>query len=340
MSNGMTSTSSLEVEQYCDAVRAALVDLPGELGDDLLDDLPYHLTEVLAEGEGSLRERLGEPTVYAEELRAAAGLEPVAADFAAGGARTGLADIAARVTDFAGRVDVRVGSLVGYPRLVDLLRALRPGWWVLRGWIIALFTCGVHDRSSWNGLTPSLGSSALAGFCITVVAVAASVWFGGRSPRFTRWPRRAIAVGNAVIAVWALTALASGGGATTTYYVDPAAGSYSPPFDVSDVYVYDQNGNRVDGARLFDQNGNPIQVGSGTCQDGNPAPGAETGADGTARAWTYPLCPGDPGPFRSGPGAVRTASPTSTPSAPTSSPRATPTSTRTARPKATTSTTR
>jgi hypothetical protein len=93
------------------------------------------------------------------------------------------------------------------------------------------------------------------------------------------------------------------------------------------VYVYDQAGNPVPHARLFDEYGYPIQMGSPVCQNGADAPGsaADRAAasgydqygdaydsgngdgqpdDPIARAWTYPLCPDDPGPFRAGPGAV------------------------------------
>ena len=71
----MTTVATIEIESYYDRVRAALAGLAPEMRDDLLEDLPDHLAEVLAEGDGSLRDRLGEPEAYADELRAAAGVE-------------------------------------------------------------------------------------------------------------------------------------------------------------------------------------------------------------------------------------------------------------------------
>ena len=315
----MTSTTTIEIEEYYDRVRAALSGLPPEIRDDLLEDLPDHLAEVLAEGDGSLRDRLGEPDAYAAELRAAAGVE-------ASDAPTPhrLHAAVERATELAHRFDVRTGRLIGYPRLMDLLHAIRPGWWVLRGWIVAQFIAGTHDRSSWHGFIPSVGGSKLVGFICAVAVIAGSVWIGRRSLRFADWPRRLMFVASAIIAAWAVFVLADNVGGTYYSYggtasdVSPYNG-YPDGSDATDLYVYDKDGNPVVGARLFDQNGNPIQFGSGVCQDGSIAPG--TGPDGTAQTWTYPLCPADPGPFRSGPGPLpQTASGSTAPTSPTDTP--------------------
>jgi hypothetical protein len=226
-------------------------------------------------------------------------------------------------------VDERLGRLVGYPRLMDLLHALRPGWWVLRGWIVAQLICGVRHSGQWRGLVSSLPGSRLGGLGLTVVAVVLSVWVGRRSSNLDSWPRGLIVVASAAIAMWALIALPAALGQSDTVYLSPASSSPGDTYpDLSDVYVYDENGQPVVGARLYDQSGNPLQLGSGVCLDGNPAPGSYPdtyNADGTQPDWTYPLCPNDPGPFRSGPGPVTpaagspsasSASSTPTPSAP------------------------
>jgi HAAS domain-containing protein len=307
----MTSTTTLEIDQYYERVRAALGGLTPEVRDDLLEDLPDHLAEVLAEGEGSLRDRLGEPEQYAAELYAAAA-----------GAGAGASAAAphrlhagwARAAELANGFDLRAGRLVGYSRLTDLLRAIRPGWWVLRGWIVAQFLAGIHGR--WD-IVPKIGGSAVVGFAFTVAVIAASVWLGQRSLRFAEWPRRVMLVASAIIAAWALVSLT--GNVGTSYSYGGPVGDVGPYSDVTgadatDVYVYDQNGNQVVGARLFDQNGDPIQLGSSVCENGDTAPG--TGPDGTAQTWTYPLCPADPGPFRSGPGPLPAAPSASTPTSP------------------------
>lgn len=58
---------------YLERVRAALADLPADEVADIIEDVEPHLAEIDAEGD-SLVDRLGEPEVYAAELRAAAGL--------------------------------------------------------------------------------------------------------------------------------------------------------------------------------------------------------------------------------------------------------------------------
>lgn len=60
---------------YLERVRAALADLPADEVADIIEDVEPHLAEIDAEGD-SLVERLGEPEVYAAELRAAADLPP------------------------------------------------------------------------------------------------------------------------------------------------------------------------------------------------------------------------------------------------------------------------
>ncbi|WP_425487277.1 HAAS signaling domain-containing protein, partial [Micromonospora maritima] len=71
----MTVTGQ-EITDYVDRVRAALADLPPSVRDELTEDLPEHLAEVAAEGDGALVDRLGPPEAYAAELRTVAGAEP------------------------------------------------------------------------------------------------------------------------------------------------------------------------------------------------------------------------------------------------------------------------
>lgn len=319
MSPDTITTGSREIDQYCAAVRAGLADLPESLRDDLLEDLPDHLAEVRREGVTSLRDRLGEPAEYAHELRAAAGLEASGGSLAAAGWPR-LIRAVGRGTNFAARADLQLGQAVGYPRLSDLRRALLPGWWVLRGWVVAQFLC----PGSGQGFIPEVERSPLMGLVVLIAVIAASVWFGRRSTRFTTWPRRAVIAASTVIAFWAVAGLAHNMSYASNEYVDVGPGypvrdydpgrDYNPNHDydsdldfaepsTSDLTVYDRDGNPVPDARLYDQSGAPINLGSGQCRDGSPAPGTSTelGAD---LAWTYPLCPADPGPFRAGPGPI------------------------------------
>jgi hypothetical protein len=58
-----------DVAGYAAAVRAALSTLPDGERDSLIEDLENHLAEVASESGLPLRERLGEPEEYAEELK-------------------------------------------------------------------------------------------------------------------------------------------------------------------------------------------------------------------------------------------------------------------------------
>ena len=314
MTTSETALDRAEIERYYDEVRAALADLPADARDELLEDLPDHLAEVAAEaasdGNGSLRERLGEPAGYAEELRAAAGFEPSKDRTAP--AIPVLARAGEWLTVRWRGADRRIGAAVGYPRLADLARAARPGWWLLRGWLVAQLVAGAHDRTSGLALIPRIGGSRFFGLIVTIALIGLSVWFGRRSEGFGRWPRRAIATAGTVLALWAVFGLAASFGGTVHAAGVPVG--FDPAAGVTDVYVYDQSGHLVSGARLYDQQGNPVQLGTPACADGSAAPGAVDGAGGFVQVWTYPLCPSDPGPFRAGPGAASGASGT-TPSA-------------------------
>lgn len=128
----MTALTSAEIEDYYQRVRDFLDDLEDTIRDDLLEDLPDHLAEVVAEGTGSLIERLGTPEAYAVELRAAAGLADAPSD---AWVDRSWAERARRATDLLDRVDVRLARPLGYARLSELLLALRPGWWCCAaGW--------------------------------------------------------------------------------------------------------------------------------------------------------------------------------------------------------------
>jgi hypothetical protein len=303
---GDTGEMSGQAKLYYDRVIAALADVASDVRQDLVEDLPGHLAEVAceiaAEGGGSLRDRLGEPEAYALELRAAAGLATgtmATGTMATGTMATDLAQRLRRASELADRLDLRAGQLVGYPRLLELLRALRPGWWVLRGWLLAELLAGTHDRASWSGFVPDLSGNRLLGLFVTLALIAASVAFGRRSLGLAAWARRTVAGAGALLALWGIGVLASNVGGTAYAYSGADQGYTQPLSDVTDVYVYDQAGRLVDGARLFDQNGNLLQLGTGYCADGQ-----QQAFDPVAGSWSYPLCPTDPGPFRSGPGPL------------------------------------
>ncbi|MFG1673271.1 HAAS signaling domain-containing protein [Micromonospora sp. NPDC049282] len=309
----MTVTGQ-EITDYVDRVRAALADLPPALRDELTEDLPEHLAEVAAEGDGALVDRLGPPEAYATELRTAAGAEP-------GGRPVRLRRVNAareRAVTQLRLLDRQLGPLFGHARVADFLRSLRPAWWLLRGWLAALLVSEVIGGGR-SGLLPRLDDSALAGLLLLASAVLASLWLGRRSGGLTGWPRRLHLLGTAVLVLFSLVVLADvDRHASSDMYADYQQTSVDRRLDrIEDVFVYDQQGRLIRDAQLFDQNGVPIRLGWPNCVDASGNVPAPRNA--------YPYC-AMRAPF--GPPADPTAPPAPTPSgAPASSGAPAPTAT-------------
>jgi hypothetical protein len=245
-------TGSLEIDYYLERVGAALADLPADVRDDLMEDLPAHFAEVLEEQGGSLVERLGPPADYAAELRAAAGLQDDP------GRRTlpGLPRLEARLVQvrrWLGAADRRAGTVIGYDRLSDFARLLRPAWWIVRavGLVAVVF---------WLDIIPRDRFDDPIGWVLVAVAVVISVRVGATGrPHIPRWIGYAITTAAAV----GVLAIAANADRFNSYTYTSDSGGVSDPYGyVTDVYPVDRNGRPIDGVTLLDQNGNPIVIGN------------------------------------------------------------------------------
>ncbi|WP_200209394.1 HAAS signaling domain-containing protein [Micromonospora coerulea] len=287
----MTVTGQ-DIADYVDRVRAALADLPPAVRDELTEDLPEHLTEVAAEADGSLVDRLGEPEAYAAELRAAAG----AGDPAAGGRGLDRRIAAARhrVRARLSGLDARLGPLLGYASASEFLRLLRPAWWVLRGYLAAALLSAILGGDLT--LLPRPFRSEVTGLLVLIAAVLTSIWLGRNADRLRRWPRRLMHAGALVLVVFGLVLLVNLDERSQRDEFGYQGVSVGDRYDsVQDVYVYDSEGRLVENARLFDQNGVPIRLGYPWCVDpAQPDAALRTG---------YPFCP-ELAPFRSRPPAT------------------------------------
>jgi hypothetical protein len=296
--------TSVEIVEYVDAVDRALADLPDGIRVELLEDLPAHFAEVLAEGDGTLLSRLGDPAEYAAELRAAAGMAPAGDSARPGPAVSWLH----RASTVAHKADLRLGSALGYVRGREFLTALSPGWWVLRGWIAAQLIAGASGGSHWRGLIPDAGGSRFIGLLLALGCITASVWIGRTMSQRNGWRVRISALVSLAIALFGIAILSNTDGSVLSYQnVDNTVG-YNPLSGVNDLYVYDKDGKPVDGARLYDQSGNPIQLPQTVCQRSLPRMDADRNL-----VFAYPICAQDPGPFAGGPGPLN-ASPSGAPS--------------------------
>ncbi|MFI7301860.1 HAAS signaling domain-containing protein [Micromonospora aurantiaca] len=311
----MTVTGQ-EITDYVDRVRAALADLPPAVRDELTEDLPEHLAEVAAEGEGALVDRLGTPEAYAAELRAAAG--------AGEGRRPArfhrLAEARERAATQIRLLDRQLGPVLGHETVSDFLRPLRPAWWLVRGWLAALLISVMVDGGR-PGLLPRPDDNASAGLLLLIGAVVASLWLGRRSAGFTGWPRRLHRLGTAGLLLFGFAVLVDvDRNASSDVYSGYEQTSVDRRYDrIEDVFVYDQQGRLIRDAQLFDQNGVPIRLGWPNCLDSSGAVPAPRNA--------YPYCPelapfGAPAsPSIAPPAPAPTDSPT--PTAPTPEPTST-----------------
>ncbi|MEU4590959.1 MULTISPECIES: HAAS signaling domain-containing protein [Micromonospora] len=321
----MTVTGQ-EITDYVDRVRAALADLPPAVRDELTEDLPEHLAEVAAEGEGALVDRLGTPEAYAAELRAAAG--------AGEGRRPARFHRLAEARDQAATqirlLDRQLGPVLGHETVSDFLRPLRPAWWLVRGWLAALLISVMVDGGR-PGLLPRPNDNASAGLLLLIGAVVASLWLGRRSAGFTGWPRRLHRLGTAALLLFGFAVLVDvDRNASSDVYSGYEQTSVDRRYDrIEDVFVYDQQGRLIRDAQLFDQNGVPIRLGWPNCLDSSGAVPAPRNA--------YPYCP-ELAPFGApaspsiappAPAPTGSATPTApTPTAPSTSASPEPTSTR------------
>ena len=312
-----------EQEEYLEAVRRALADLDPAARGELLEDLPEHLAEVAAEGEGTLVERLGPPEAYAAELRAAAGVAVAStkrSDRLAAGFRNLLGSL--------GVADRKVGPVLGYPRASEFLRLLVPGWWLLRGYLVAMAITMLSGNSQ-PGLLPRLGGSTLAATLLLAVCLLASIWLGRRERRMPSLGRAGLALGGVALVLFGMVVFDKADSYGGDYGGPMAEVVSHNPYDfVQDIYAYDKDGKLLSEVYLFDQDGNPIRLGDPyRCQESfefreQPVPEVAVG---------YPYCPGRP-PYQIAPrpGQVRApdgqlAEPAPTEPAPTATATPTPT---------------
>ena len=310
----MNSTAQDEITDYVERVRAALADLPEATRAELLEDLPEHLAEIRAEDTVTLTDRLGTPEAYAAELRA------TAAAFVGGfpdpPKRRFEPLLAARadVMRVLGSADVRVGPLLGYPKASDFLQLLRPAWWVLRGYLAAMaLAYFVDGQSTQVGLLPRIGNSTLVALVLLAGCIVVSVALGRRRFELAGWKRLALYGGTTVLVFFAIGGFFSADSdVRDTGYSDVGYSSGGNPYDyIQDVFVYDNQGRPVPGARLFDQDGQPITIGNAYCTD------PDTGEVDHTRSMGYPYCP-DAAPFASArPEPTATATPDEATPAPT-----------------------
>ncbi|AEV86318.1 hypothetical protein ACWT_5300 [Actinoplanes sp. SE50] len=288
----MNDTATDQIATYVAAVRLALGGVPETTREELLDDLPEHLAEVLAEDNGTLVERLGAPAAYAAELLATAGFVslPPQPDPRWDNLRE-TRDLVLRGLRVA---DVRVGPALGHERASEFLLLLRPAWWVLRGYLVAMVLAVVLDHGSGPiGLLPRIGGSDVVALALLAGCVVASIWFGRRPLPDKPWARYALWSGTTLLVLMALAGFTGfDSDLRQTPFVESGYSGGGPADAIQDIFVYDSQGHPIQDAQLYDSSGAPIQLGNATCTD------PRTGNSYTSWHRGYPHCP-DADPFQS-----------------------------------------
>jgi hypothetical protein len=247
-------TTTPAAQQYLAAVADELADLPVEERADLLEDLAAHLAALDAEEPSApVALRLGTPSAYAAELRAAAGLPPREA-------RTGRLRLAA----VTGAWHAALGSRAGR-EVRAFAPQLLPAWWVVRGVLVVWLPAvnGADPRDSVP--VPSVLGSPVLGAVLVGLAVVLSVRLG--RARLRGATRALVTAGGAALALWALVTVVAledravayvytGGGSPVVGYEGPLQ-SFSGP--VTDIYPYAADGTPLEGVLLYDQDGRPLR---------------------------------------------------------------------------------
>ncbi|HYD10296.1 MAG TPA: hypothetical protein VEA78_09345 [Acidimicrobiales bacterium] len=220
-----------EVEPYIAAVRSLLWSLPEAERDELVEDVTAHLTELAAEADAPLAERLGPPSRYAAEFVASAGVE-------------------VKAPSVAWRDTRAVRGAVG-----ERWHALRPAWLAVRPFLAVAAVLHLFDVGGWDDETFwALVLVAVFG----ALAVPMSMTLG----RAGGWRDRALTVVAAVGGIAVAISLDTG---PTVVYSDGG----QPYFDgvyrdidgapLTNVWAYDRDGNPVE-VFLYDELGRPLDL--------------------------------------------------------------------------------
>ena len=258
------SVEVIDVAGYAAAVRRALAGLGPEQIEDLTDGLEADLAEAMADEATAGRgadpvTRFGTPEEYAAELGAAAGLEPPAAK----GRRHLIPEDVRhpiRALRWYGRTVLQaLRRRAWWPPVERFLVAIRPAWWVLRGWVVYQIPRQVVGASH-----EVLPHGIVQWVCLLVLVVASVQWGRGswRVRRGWRWLPATVSVVAAVVAMPMLVAVAEG--STQYVYQDvpvadpPANGVFVDGMQVSNLFVYDSAGNPLSGVQIYDDRGSPV----------------------------------------------------------------------------------
>ena len=310
-----------QVDDLTDGLEADLAEAledprgPVATGEALLGRPASGTTATAAASVIDLTRRFGPAAEYAAELRAAAGLAPrrVMAVPRRRPLRDGATGAARHLRARFDRAVEPLRASPAWDPLVWLAATLRPLWWAVRGWVWYVVAVGLL-----NGVLGALPDNRWVprsdGAWLLFVALVLLSISTGRGIGTSRvGARRTFAVLNVVAVLatpWATTSfhrevevrLQAGG---YPVYIDNPVSMAAPPEDgvrvdgqlVSNLFVYDAEGNPLSDVQIFDDRGRPVRT---TYDEGMAdwaLPGVQepwafapvTDVDGRVRWNVYPL---------------------------------------------------
>ncbi|QAY59691.1 hypothetical protein ET475_06580 [Microbacterium protaetiae] len=256
-----TVTPVDRIAAFAAAVRAELSDLPADEVDDIVEGLESDLAEQAAErGEDF---QVPDAAAYAAELRQAAGLPDRPAGVSARQA------FSAHLRQFGHRVVRGIRSSRAGAWLLDMAVALRPVWWLMRGWMLAVLVVVILQITILPGVAGWLPVPIMGGgWVVLLAAMLVSVQWGRGRWLPWRWMRVAVPV-LSVVSVVMLPFLAGITIGQIHSWRNQAQSAYQPYAatqpglavdgqSVRNIFAYDSDGNPLTDVQLFDQDGNPL----------------------------------------------------------------------------------
>jgi hypothetical protein len=179
---------------------------------------------------------------------------------------------------------------MGYATASEFVRLLRPAWWVLRGYLAAMLVVVLLDEDSRLGLLPRLGGSTIAALVLLAVFIWLSIRLGRRSDRLSRWPRRVVFAGGALLLIMAVVGFVNADQRARHGQLEYVTVHDDRASSIQDIYVYDSQGRPLTDVWLLDQDGRPLELGWWRCERPLLAAKEAYLAQRLGRL-TYPHCP-------------------------------------------------
>jgi len=248
----MSDTATLldtQVAAFAAAIRTHLNDLPAEDVDDLTGGLEADLLEQASDHDGRLT--LGDPELYAAELRASAGLPERSASIPPK-RRWRENAVDARLEAVRRIRATPVGSW-----LIDFFVSLRPVWWLFRGWAMYQMATVVTGTFSMYPLSP-------VRWPVLLIAVLVSVQWGRGKWLPAFWLKTVstlVSIASVVALPFMLAAAANEVRVVYSVHSAPAprpSGLSIDGVEVSNIFAYDAVGNPLTHVQLFTQTGDPL----------------------------------------------------------------------------------